>query len=260
MKKSIAILLGIVFVVGMVGAGLGGYFLGGFKGKNSKDQTFDKPEACILYFFEQLQKGDMEKVLSVFSTEHTGANFDFEGYNERMGVVYFGMLPPKDEFFQKLNQFDAKGRAISQLKGLMISLMLDNGLEDYPMIKIDSNDEIEDIAEEFDFSRIQNIEVKEICKVKLDNDRAIENYENIAKNLGHEYIEEYLVSFKFEHETYVLGISLYEDKGKFSIYGLGAMLMNTSSIGFASPMKEDTLTDLYSEDTDIYTLEMIYER
>ena len=260
MKKSVVFLLCIVFVIGIIGSGLGGYFLGVYKEGHREDQAFDEPEDCILYFFEQLQEGDIEKVLSAFSPRFSGDNFDFEGYNERLNIVYFGMIPTNDKFFQEINQFEVKGRAISYIKGFIISLLLDSDLEDYPRINIDSTNEIEEIAEEFDFSRMEDIEVMEICKVKLEDERAIENCEKIASTYGHEFIEEYLVSFEFEQEMYAVGLTLYDDNGKFSIYSLSAMLMNTSSLGFARPMEKQSLTDLFPEDSELYSMEIIYEK
>lgn len=203
-----------------------------------QDLYFESADACIVSFFNAIERGDTELALSYFGVNHFVESIGVEDEIQRIGALHLRMSA-----FYKSN--NGLGYGYSRVKqygykstyiwNLMMSIQLSEASKDLlfkeTVIAVSTNpDEVTEVVEASKLEKLEDIEVEAIYHLIIP-ERGQVSYDQLAIAHGFDHINEYLAVFSYKGNTYYLGITLHTLDEKYSISSLDTIYYPLTTMG-----------------------------
>jgi hypothetical protein len=207
--------------------------------------AFPTPEDAIKHFCGALAANDFAMALEACAVREQAEGFDFPGYVDRLKVhmLYTSPAPSTGDMYKDLNEAALMGGFANQIKTLIYSFFVTEGLDGTPVTPADRA-----YAEEFeravDAKKLANLKLLRIdppMKSILESAKNVENFGKMAKLYGAEEMTERIALYELDGRTFVGGFGLYRYASGWKICRLYSNLAGLSAMGAAA----ETTTQQY---------------
>lgn len=208
---------------------------------SKESQGFATPEDAIRHFYEALAANDFDKAIEACAVREQAESFDFPGSVERlkMHMPFVNMAPSTCEMFRDLNNTATAGAFAGQIKIMVYSFFVTEGLDGKPVMA--DRNYAENFAKAVDPQKLHDLKLLRVdppVKSLLESTKNVENFTKAAKIYGAEEQTERIVLYELNGETYAGGFGLYRYASGWKICRLNSNLAGQPSYGTVTKMTE----------------------
>ena len=199
--------------------------------------AFSTPEDAVRHFCEALAANDFEMAMEACAVREQAVGFDFPGYVDRLKVhmPLLNPAPSTSGLYQDLNTATVLGNFANQMKMLIYSFFVSDGMDGKPVTPADRA-YAEVFEKAVDAEKLANLKLLRVdppMKSILESGKNIENFTKMAKLHGAEEMTERIVLYELDGQTFLGGFVCYRYASGWKIFRLGSSLAGLSATGAA---------------------------
>ena len=177
--------------------------------------------------------------MSACAIHEQAEGYDFSGFVDRMKMhtPILNLAPSTNDLYRELNSASVQGNFANQMKMLIYSFFITDGLDGRPLMPADRSyaEAFETAVDAQKLANLNLIRIDPPMKTVLEITRNIENFTKMAKLYGAQEMTERIVLYELDCHTFVGGFGIYRYAHGWKICRFYSSLAGTTATGAVQP-------------------------